>query len=106
MRDLSPPRAALAPPVWRPWPGPKSKFNGIGGLRTYLSLTYDTEALGVSARHNERSSAVGQRNVRDNIRRCDLGGWAVVYRKQVREAYGHPSRTNRVGAVGSANLPQ
>jgi hypothetical protein len=54
---------------------------------------------------NERSPAVGQRNVGDSIRRRDVGGWAVVYRKSVSEAYGRPSRANRVGAVGSANLP-
>jgi hypothetical protein len=57
--------------------GPKSKiqFNGVGGWRTYISFTHSAKA------ENERSSAVGQRNVGDSIRRRDVGGWAVVYRK-------------------------
>jgi hypothetical protein len=56
---------------------PKSEiqFNGVGGLRTYISYTHSAKA------ENERSSAVGRRNVGDSIRRRDVSGWAVVYRK-------------------------
>jgi hypothetical protein len=56
---------------------------------------------------NERSPPVGHRNVSDSVRRRDVGGWAVVYRKKVSQASGRPSRTNGVGPGDKpfANLP-
>jgi hypothetical protein len=56
----------------------KIQFNGVGGLRTHINSTADntlkcrlanTEALSLSAweQENERSFAVGQRNVGDGI---------------------------------------
>jgi hypothetical protein len=63
---------------------------------------------GVSAKaENERSPPDGHRNVSDSIRRRDVGGWAVVYRKKVSQASGRPSRTNGVGPRDKpfANLP-
>jgi hypothetical protein len=35
----------------------------------------------VKVENDERSPAIGRRNVGDSIRRRDVGGWAVVYRK-------------------------
>jgi hypothetical protein len=35
----------------------------------------------VKVENDERSSAIGRRNVGDSIRRRDVGGWAVVYRE-------------------------
>ena len=75
----------------------KIQFNGFGGLRTHISFTANagdntnaarpsskhrgTESLSARKQENERSFAVGQRNVGDSVRRRDVGGWAVVYRK-------------------------
>jgi hypothetical protein len=75
--------------------------------RNLMRLT-NVLVCGVSAKaENERSPPVGHRNVSDSIRRRDVGGWAVVYRKKVSQASGRPSRTNGVGPGDKpfANLP-
>jgi hypothetical protein len=74
-------------------------------LQTALSVSPEPEGrlLFVHAEapaENERSPAVGHRNVSSSIRSRYVGGGSVVYRKQLNEAYGCPSCANGAGPGG------
>jgi hypothetical protein len=64
-------------------PDSETELNGVGGLRTTSSSRIGSLMWSLSAvkADNERSSAGGQCNVGDSIRRRDVGGWAAIYRK-------------------------